>query len=120
MANLMEKNRAENKKTMALSIICGTISIIAVCALVALASFLKLPAFARTLLIVAALLIAIVGTGAAAMLEIRAGYFECPHCKALFVPTMAQYIKGCHTLKKRWLACPRCGKAGMCKHRIAK
>ena len=82
MANLMEKNRAENKKTMALSIICGTISIIAVCALVALASFLKLPAFARTLLIVAALLIAIVGIGAAAMLEIRAGYFECPHCKA--------------------------------------
>lgn len=120
MANLMEKNRAENKKTMALSIICGAISIIAVCALVALASFLKLPAFARTLLIVAALLIAIVGIGAAAMLEIRAGYFECPHCKALFVPTMAQYIKGCHTLKKRWLTCPRCGKAGMCKHRIAK
>lgn len=92
----------------------------AVCALVMLANFLKLPAFARTLLIVAALLVAIVGIGAAAMLEIRARYFECPHCKALFVPTMAQYIKGCHTLKKRWLTCPRCGKAGMCKHRIAK
>ena len=28
---------------------------------------------------------------------------EFPHCKALFVPTMSEYVKGYHTLAKRKL-----------------
>ena len=55
---------------------------------------------------------------AAAMLEAKAGYYECPHCKALFVPTMGEYVKGYHTLTKRKLTCQECKKTGWCKHRI--
>lgn len=40
MMNLLREN-AENKKRMALSVICGCVTVIAVCALVALASFLE-------------------------------------------------------------------------------
>lgn len=43
MMNLLREN-AENKKRMALSVICGCVTVIAVCALVALASFLEVAA----------------------------------------------------------------------------
>ena len=38
----------------------------------------------------------------------------------LFVPTMGAYVKGYHTLTKRRLKCPHCGKVSMCKHRITR
>ena len=119
MLDLMKEN-AENKKRMALSIICGVITIIAVCSLVIIASFIALPTIARIALIVLAIITAVAGIGASAMLEIKAGYYECPHCKALFVPTMREYAKGYHTLTKRKLTCPECGKTGMCRHRIVR
>lgn len=119
MMDLIKENE-ENKKQMILSVICGTITIIAVCSLIIIASYMDLPMAVRILLIAGACLTAVAGIGAAAMLEIRAGYFECPHCKTLFVPTMGEYVKGYHTITKRRLTCPECGKTGMCRHRIVR
>ena len=117
MMNLIKENE-ENKKRMALSIICGIITVIAVCSLTVIASYIEMPTIARIALILFAAATAIAGIGAAAMLEIKAGYYECPHCKALFVPSIGEYVKGYHTLTKRRLTCHECGKVGMCKHRI--
>ena len=119
MMDLIREN-AENKERLTLSIICGFITVIAVCALVMLASYLELTVAVRILLLVFAVLTAIVGIGAAARLEVKAGFYECPHCGALFVPTMADYIKGYHTFTRRRLTCPACGKTGMCRHRITR
>lgn len=119
MMDLIKENE-ENKKQMILSVICGTITIIAVCSLVIIASYMDLPTAVRILLIAGACLTAVAGIGAAAMLEIKAGYFECPYCKTLFVPTMREYVKGYHTITKRRLTCPECGKTGMCRHRIVR
>ena len=119
MMDLMQEN-AENRKRMALSVICGAITVVAVCALVVIASYLPMPAAARIALIVFAAAVAAAGIGAVAMLEVRAGHYECPHCGALFVPTMGGYVKGYHTLTRRRLRCPHCGKTGMCRHRITR
>lgn len=119
MMDLVRENE-ENKKKMALSVICGIITIIAVCSLVVIASYIAMPTAARIALILLAAAVAAVGIGAAAMLEIRAGWYECPHCGALFVPTMGDFVKGYHTLTKRRLTCPDCGKTGMCRHRVIK
>ncbi len=96
MINLIKEN-AENRKRMALSIITGVITIIAVCALIVITSFIDLPAIARILLIVFSVAVGTAGIAAAAMLDIRAGYFECPYCEELFVPNMDEYVKGYHT-----------------------
>lgn len=117
LMNLMKENE-ENRKRMILSVICGVITIIAVCSLVVIASYIEMPTIARIALIVFTVLTAAVGIGAAAVLELKAGYYECPHCKARFVPTMGEYVKGYHTFTKRRLTCHECGKTGMCKHRI--
>lgn len=117
MMNLIKENE-ENRKRITLSIITGIITIIAVCALIVIASFIDLPTIVRIILIVFSIVVAIAGIAAAVMLDIKAGYFECPHCKELFAPNMDEYVKGYHTFTKRRLTCPKCGKTGMCKHRI--
>ena len=119
MMDLMKENE-ENRKRMALSIITGVITIIAVCALIVIAAFIDLPTIVRIILIVGAVVVAVAGIAVGAMLDIKAGYFECPHCKELFVPSMNEYVKSYHTLTKRRLTCPKCGKTGMCKHRITR
>ena len=119
MMNLVQENQ-ENRKRMALSVICGVITVIAVAALVVIAAYIDLPVIARAAVIAVALAVAAAGIGAAATLEVRAGYYECPHCKALFVPTMGEYVKGYHTLTKRRLTCHACGKTGMCRHRVVR
>lgn len=119
MMDLMKENE-ENRKRMALSILTSTITIIAVCALLVIASYMDLPTVARILLIVFSVVVVVAGITAAAMLELRAGYFECPYCKELFVPDLGEYIKSYHTFTRRRLTCPKCGKTGMCRHRITR
>ena len=119
MMELMREN-AQNRQRLLQSIACGGVTVVAVCALVALAAFLPLPAFARVALLLLAMATGVAGIWAAATLDARAGWFECPHCKELFVPPMADYVKGCHTFTKRRLTCPHCGQTGMCRHRVAR
>ena len=120
--NMMEliRENAENRQRLLQSIACGGVTVVAVCALVALAAFLPLPAFARVALLLLAMATAVVGIWAAATLDARAGWFECPHCKELFAPAMADYVKGLHTFTRRRLTCPHCGQTGMCRHRVAR
>jgi len=119
MMDLMKENQ-ENKQRFALSMVCGVITIIAVCSLVVIASYIEMPVYARFLVILFAFATAVIGIGAAAVLERKAGHFECPHCKTLFVPSMRDYVNGYHTFTKRWLRCPECGQSGMCKHKIVR
>lgn len=119
MMNLMKENE-ENRKRTALSIINGVIAIIAVCALIIIASFIDLPTIVRIILIVFSIAVGVAGIAAAAMLDMKAGYFECPYCKEFFVPSMDEYVKGYHTFTKRRLTCPKCGKTGMCKHHVTR
>ena len=119
MMDLMKENE-ENRRWMILSVICAVITVIAVCALVVIASCLEMPAAARVALLLFAAAVAATGVGAAAVLDVKAGYYECPSCHAVFVPTMAQYVKGLHTLTRRRLTCPSCGKTAMCRHRVVR
>lgn len=119
MMDLMKENQ-ENKQRFVLSVVCGVITIVAVCSLVVIASYIEMPVYARLLVILFAFATAVTGIGAAAVLERKAGHFECPHCKTLFVPSMRDYVNGYHTFTKRWLRCPECGQSGMCKHKIVR
>ena len=119
MMNLIRENE-ENRRRMALSVVTGAITVVAVCALVTIAALVELPAAARIAVIVFNLAVGAAGIAAAAVLDSSAGYFECPYCKELFVPGMKEYVKSYHTLTKRRLTCPKCGKTGMCRHRITR
>ena len=67
MMDLMKENQ-ENKKYMVLTVICGTITVMAVGSRVALASCIQMPAAVRVALVVLAVATAVGGIGAAAAL----------------------------------------------------
>ena len=121
-ANIMDlvaENR-ENRKRMIQSVLCGSITIVAVCALIVIASYIEMPLAARIGVILLAIVIGVAGVGTASSLDAAAGYFECPVCGHLFIPSVSEYVKGYHTFKKRRLTCPACGKTGMCRHRVVR
>ena len=120
--NMMEliRENAENKKRLALSLICVAVTVIAVCALIALAALPALPTPARIALVALALITAAAGVGAAAVLDAKAGHYQCPHCRETFIPTLGEYVKAYHTFTRRRLVCPACGKTGMCRRHIVR
>lgn len=117
--NLVEEN-SQNKKMLLQSVVCGVNTVIAVCSLILLVSFVHIPVAVRVLLIIIAIIIAVMGIGVACAIDRKTGYFRCPECKQLFVPEMSDYVKGTHTFTKRKLTCPFCGKKSMCRHIITK
>lgn len=73
---------------------------------------------ARIALLLLALATAAAGVFAAAMLDVQAGYYKCPHCSALFAPTFGEYVKAYHTITRRRLTCPHCGEKGLCRKQL--
>ena len=85
MMNLLREN-TENKKRMALSVICGCVTVIAVCALVVLASFLEVAAGWRVALLALALLTAAAGNPAPPMMTPTPGYYRCTTGQHRYLP----------------------------------
>ena len=75
--SLVQENK-ENKKRMLQSVMCGIITIIAVCSLTVIASYIEMPVAIRIALIIFAVITAVAGVGTAATLEVKAGYYQCP------------------------------------------
>ncbi len=109
MMDLMKENE-ENKRRMILSVICAVITVIAVCALVTIASCLEMPAAVRVALLLFAAAVAATGVGAARRAGREGRVLPMPKLHAVFVPTMAQYVKGLHTLTRRRLTSPAAAK----------
>ncbi len=120
MLRLVDETNRENKKKMWLSFICAIVTVVAVCSLTVIAGYISMSTAARIGILLFSVLIMAIGIGGAAVLELDAGYYQCPHCKMQFVPTMYEYIKGAHTLTKRKLTCPKCGARRYCKHIIVR
>lgn len=115
---IKEKNEA--KKKLILSILVGTLSIIAGTPILLVAGLLEMQTWLRIVLIVLAIIIYVIGIGVACVLDREAGVFECPQCGQRFVPTMKEYVMGPHTILKRKLRCPNCGKKSYCRKRFTK
>ena len=120
--NLMNlvKEKEESKKKIILSVTVAMTCVLAGATLILVAGLLEMPTIARIGLIVIASVVMFAGICVAGILEREAGSYECPECHARFVPTMSAYVKGVHTITKRHLKCPECGKSSMCKRRLTK
>ncbi len=114
MVNMISESQENKKKIIVECMICA-ISVLAGTTLVLLSGLLNMELWLRVLLIIISVLIIIVGISAAVILDIQAGAFECPNCNNRFVPTTKEYVFSGHTLTKRKLICPKCGKHSYCK-----
>lgn len=117
MMNLMME-RAESRKKIILSAVVCFLTILSGVTMIVLSGAIEMGTGLRILLILTGLTVVFGGIGVAVTLDITAGTYECPNCRTRFVPTMAAYIAGPHTITKRKLKCPNCGKISYCKKRL--
>ena len=73
----------------------------------------------RVTLIAIGLVVMVGGISVAAVLEMTAGGYECGKCGEYFVPTKTAYIMGIHSITRRHLKCPHCGKRNFCIRHLA-
>ncbi len=120
--NIMDliREKQESKKKIIISVIVAFIAMVAMFALIFVGAYVKMHVALRITLFVAAGVIFALGIGVACVLDRDAGSFECPECGERFVPDMKAYTFGMHTLTRRYLKCPKCGKYHYCKHRLTK
>lgn len=119
MMNLMQE-RAENKRKLILEFIVVLLTLLSSCTIIMLAGLLEIGTALRVVLIVIALVVMFGGIFVAAVLEMTSGYFECPKCGKYFTPTKGAYLMGAHTIMRRRLRCPHCGKRSWCIRRLSR
>lgn len=113
------RERTENKRKLLLEFVVILITMLSSVTIILLSGLLTLGTSLRIALIVIALVVMVGGIAVAAVLEMTSGYFECPRCGTYFLPTKTAYIMGMHTVTRRHLRCPHCGKKSWCHRRLS-
>ena len=111
--------RKENKRKLLLEFVVVLITMLAGVTLVMVSGLATIGTWVRITLIVIAAITMFGGILVAAVLEMTAGYFECAKCGAYFLPTKTAYIMGAHTITRRHLKCPCCGKRTWARRRLS-
>ena len=111
--------RKENKRKLILEVVVVLITLLAGGTLAMVSGLAMIETWLRVTLIVIAVVVIFGGIFVAAALEMTAGYFECTKCGEYFVPTNTAYLMGAHTIMRRHLKCPHCGKYTWARRRLA-
>lgn len=117
MMDLM-REREESKRKIILSAVVVFLTILAGVTLILLSAAPGFATWLRVLIVAIGAVVVCGGIGVAVVLDAAAGTYECPKCGKRFVPTIAAYIAGPHTLTKRKLKCPHCGAVSYCRKRL--
>lgn len=118
--NMMEliREKQESKQKIILSVIVCILTILSGVTLIMIAGTLEMKTWIRIVLIMIAVIVMFGGISVAVVLDLGAGTFECTKCGKRFVPSTVAYIAGAHTITRRQLKCPYCGKVSYCRKRL--
>lgn len=118
--NIMDlmKEKQENKKKVIVAVVVCIVTIFASVTIIMCSGYYQMPDWQRIVLVCIGFAVMAGGLWATAALEWNAGTYECVHCNHRFVPSKGAYIAGMHTLTRRHLKCPHCGKKSWCKRRL--
>ena len=116
----LNKERIQNKKKLIGEILIGCAFIGSVITLILLVGLVSIATYLKIILVVLSLIFIIIGLFGLVILDVNIGYFECAECHERFIPSIKDYVFGMHTLKKRKLKCPKCGKKTWCLKRMTR
>lgn len=116
----LKKEKIQNKKKLIGEILIGCAFIGYVITLILLVGLVSIATYLKIILVVLSLIFIIVGLFGLVILDVNIGYFECAECHERFIPSIKDYVFGMHTLKKRKLKCPKCGKKTWCLKRMTR
>ena len=116
----LKKEKIQNKKKLIGEILIGCAFIGSVITLILLVGIVSIATYLKIILIVLSFIFIFVGLFGLILLDVNIGYFECAECHERFIPSIKDYVFGMHTLKKRKLKCPICGKKTWCLKRMTR
>lgn len=116
----LNKERIQNKKKLIGEILIGCAFIGSIITLILLVGLVSIATYLKIILIVLSFIFIFVGLFGLVLLDVNIGYFECAECHERFIPSIKDYVFGMHTLKKRKLKCPICGKKTWCLKRMTR
>lgn len=109
MLDLM-KDRTSAKTKVIVTAVSTTITILSVLALIFIVGFVEMPVGVRILQVVLAMMMLFADLAVTLLIAVSTEIYECAACGKKFVPTLSAYLWGLHTMKRRKLKCPHCGK----------
>jgi transcriptional regulator with XRE-family HTH domain len=115
--NIM-REKEESIRKIIVSVIAGVTGILAGCTLILVSGVFNMETWQRGLLLAIGIIVMIGGIAVAAIEDMTTGTYECKYCGTRFVPSAASYLFGVHTITRRSLTCPKCGKRSYCKRRL--
>lgn len=116
----LKKEKIQNKKKLIGEILIGCAFIGSVITLILLVGIVSIATYLKIIFIVLSFIFIFVGLFGLILLDVNIGYFECAECHERFIPSIKDYVFGMHTLKKRKLKCPICGKKTWCLKRMTR
>ena len=121
LLDLKEKEEKASRNMLTMEVVIGFISTTAFLALLLFGVFA--PGLSQVWRIVPCVIGAVifaVSMHVCMKIEQTAGYYECPHCKHTFVPTLKQTYMAQHMGRTRKMVCPHCHEKGWCKKTLTK
>ena len=116
----LKKEKIQNKKKLIGEILIGCAFIGSVITLILLVGIVSIATYLKIILIVLSFIFIFVGLFGLILLDVNIGYFECAECHERFIPSIKDYVFAMHTLIKRKLKCPICGKKTWCLKRMTR
>ena len=104
----------KNKQRIILSVAGAFLSISLLVASAILAEKELIKASTAVLFTVISVILVIVAVIYACKVDYETGVYECRNCENIFKPAFKDYLWGAHTMNKRHLRCPKCGKKSWC------
>ena len=120
LLELQRQEAEQNKKLLSLETVIAASATVNYLVMIFAAVFAVEMLAWRLALMLTGLVILVVAIAYALRIEHDAGYYECPHCGARYIPTMRAVVLAPHIGRSRSMKCPRCGQRGYHKKVLTK
>ena len=110
LVELIRQRETNNKLLLRFEWVIGILSLIVLLIPILIALCVPMAQWQATLLALGGLIPSVVGFGFCTKIEQIAGYYQCRHCKHLYVPTYAAVHLAAHMGRTHYMRCPKCGK----------
>ena len=120
LLEIVKEKEKTDKNLLKLEIFLGSIVVIVLFTLIAVASFVPMESWIRIVLISLGFAIFLVGAFVALKIEQVVGYYECGKCGHKYVPTYLAVTLAPHVNRTRYMKCPNCKKYSWNKKALKK
>ena len=120
LLEIVKEKEKTDKNLLKLEIFLGSIVVIVLFTLIAVASFVPMESWIRIVLLALGFSIFLVGAFVALKIEQVVGYYECGKCGHKYVPTYSAVTLAPHVNRTRYMKCPNCKKCSWNKKVLKK